>query len=109
MQSDLKNGTDLTGVGSVLKAMGAHGLDSGNSKAVGDYMGSLPLGLARMVQGGGEQYGGHGTQGAKDILGGAAQASTMPGSFAAPEADSAAELAGRAGSTLASKVPILNA
>src|ERR1700746_611241 len=52
--NDIKDGNDLTGVGSVLKKMGAHGVYSGNSEAVGDFMASLPLGLLRMGKGGGE-------------------------------------------------------
>src|SRR6201986_4124468 len=51
---DLEYGTDLTGVGSVLKAMGAHGVYNGNSQAVGDFMASLPLGLLKTVKGGAE-------------------------------------------------------
>ena len=108
VQSDLKNGTDLTGVGSVLKAMGAHGLDSGNSQAVGDFMGSLPLGVAKMVQAGGEAGQGQIKQGAKDAIGGALQASTIPASFVAPEAGDATDAvmsgAGKVGDAIASKI-----
>jgi hypothetical protein len=47
VSEDLKYGTDLTGIGTVLKKMGAHGVYSGNPEAVGDFMGSLPLGLSK--------------------------------------------------------------
>ncbi len=40
--SDIEHGTDITGVGSVLKKLGAHGVYNGNPQAVGDFMASLP-------------------------------------------------------------------
>src|SRR5580658_3734311 len=39
---DIKYGTDVTGVGSVLKKLGAHGVYEGEPHAVGDFMASLP-------------------------------------------------------------------
>lgn len=99
VQSDLMNGTDITGVGHVLKAMGAHGLASGTSEDTAKFMGSLPLGLLRLVQGGAEiaQHGQR-WQGTKDIAGGALQAATIPGSFVAPEAGETADaVLGKAG------------
>lgn len=107
---DLEHGTNLTGVGSVLKAMGAHGLDYGNSQGVADYMGSLPLGLLKAAKGESElAQSGKRWKGAKDIAGGALQAATIPGSFVAPEAgeiapevlDRAASAAGKAGTAVA--------
>lgn len=83
--NDIKYGTDETGIGTLLQKMGAHGVYSGNSQAVGDFMASLPLGLARMTQGAGETGQGQIKQGAKDIGAGALEASTIPASFAAPE------------------------
>lgn len=103
VQHDLKYGTDTTGVGHVLKALGAHGLYSGNSEGVGDFMGSLPLGLAKMVQGGGEAGQGKILQGAKDVGGGALQAATIPASFAVPEA---AEVAPRVAEKAVDLMPI---
>src|SRR5437879_5174266 len=50
--NDIKYGTDLTGVGTVLKKMGAHGVYAGNPEAVGDFMASLPLGVLKMIRGG---------------------------------------------------------
>jgi hypothetical protein len=71
----------------VLKKMGAHGVYSGNPEAVGDFMASLPLGVLRNIKGQAEtSQPGKLWQGTKDILGGTAQAATMPGSFVAPEA-----------------------
>jgi hypothetical protein len=81
---DLKYGTDLTGVGTVLQKLGAHGLYSGNSEKVGDFMGSLPLGLLKATQGAGELPD-QPAQGAKDIVKGVAQAATMPSMVVAPE------------------------
>jgi len=86
VQSDLMHGTDLTGIGHVLKAMGAHGLQSGETEATAKFMGSLPLGLLRMTQGGSELgLPGQRWQGTKDTVGGALDASTIPGAFMAPE------------------------
>ena len=51
LSDDLKYGTDQTGIGTVLKAMGAHGLDNGNSQAVGEFMASLPLGILKATKG----------------------------------------------------------
>lgn len=82
VQEDLENGTDQTGVGYVLKKMGAHGLSYGNSKEVGDFMGSLPLGLARATKGGAEvTQSGQTWQGTKDLFGGTMQALTIPSAF----------------------------
>jgi hypothetical protein len=93
--NDIKNGTDITGVGSVLKKMGAQGVYKGNPEAVGDFMASLPLGLLRATKGAAEvTQSGQQWQGAKDMAGGAMQASTIPGAFVAPEA---AEAAGEQG------------
>ena len=92
VSSDLKHGTDITGVGRVLKALGAHGLDMGVSPGVADFMGSLPLGLLKATKGAAEvTQPGQRIQGAKDVVGGALDASTIPGAFGAPEAG---ELAG---------------
>lgn len=106
VKTDLEHGTDLTGVGHVLKALGAHGLYNGNSQAVGDFMGSLPLGLARMAQGGGEEGQGHVVQGVKDTAAGALQAATIPSSVVSPEtSEVAAEGARGAASAMASLSP----
>lgn len=75
---DIKYGTDKTGIGTVLKKMGAHGVYNGNSQAVGDFMASLPLGLLRAAKGGAEtNQPGKVWQGTKDIVGGAGEAGTM--------------------------------
>jgi len=82
VMSDIKYGTDLTGVGTVLKRMGAHGVYNGNPEAVGDFMASLPLGLARATKGGAEiTQPGKTWEGTKDLVGGASQALTIPGAF----------------------------
>jgi hypothetical protein len=96
VSDDIKNGTDVTGVGTILKKMGAHGVYSGNSEAVGDYMASLPLGLLRAVKGQAEVGQGKVGGGAWDIVAGGLQASTIPAGLAAgPVTEEAA--AGTAG------------
>jgi hypothetical protein len=83
VSNDVKYGTDLTGVGTVLKKMGAHGVYSGNPEAVGDFMASLPLGLARATKGAGEvTQSGQTWQGTKDLAGGVMQAAQIPAAFA---------------------------
>jgi len=83
VSNDIKYGTDVTGVGTVLKKMGAHGVYSGNPEAVGDYMASLPLGLLKATKGGAEvTQEGKTWQGTKDIAGGALQAAQIPAAFA---------------------------
>jgi len=92
VSNDIKYGTDETGIGTVLKKMGAHGVYSGNSEAVGDFMASLPLGLLKATKGGAEVTPhvlggekGKTWQGVKDLVGGGIQAVTMPAAFVAPE------------------------
>jgi len=102
VSNDIKYGTDVTGVGTVLKKMGAHGVYSGEPQAVGDFMASLPLGLARMTKGGAEvTQPGQTWQGTKDIVGGGLQAATIPSAFmGGPAAETGAEVAGAATSKL---------
>jgi hypothetical protein len=91
VMNDIKYGTDVTGVGSVLKKMGAHGVYSGEPEAVGDYMASLPLGLLRATKGGAEiTQAGKTWQGTKDVVGGGLQAAQIPASFMGGEGVSAA-------------------
>lgn len=83
--ADIKDGGDRTGIGTVLQKMGAHGVNVGSPEAVGNFMASLPLGLARMTKGAGETITDPTSpQAAKDVLGGAVEASTIPSAFAAP-------------------------
>ena len=80
--TDIKYGTDITGVGTVLKKMGAHGVYNGNPEAVGDFIASLPLGVLQATKGGAEvTQSGKTWQGTKDIVGGTAQALTIPSAF----------------------------
>lgn len=106
VSDDIKYGTDKTGIGSVLKAMGAHGVYSGNPQAVGDFMASLPLGLAKATQGAGQVAQGKIAQGAGNVIGGAAQAATIPSAFMAPEIPKAPEAALAVGEQL-EKVPVV--
>lgn len=82
VSNDIKNGTDVTGVGTVLKKMGAHGVYSGEPEPVGDFMASLPLGLLRATKGAAEiPQSGKTWQGTKDLTGGTLQAVTIPSAF----------------------------
>lgn len=84
---DIKYGTDLTGVGTVLQKMGAHGVYVGQPEKVGDFMASLPLGLLRAAKGEGEMGQGKFGQGGTDYGAGLLQASTIPSTFVGgPEA-----------------------
>jgi flagellar motility protein MotE (MotC chaperone) len=90
--SDLQDGGDRTGVGTVLQKLGAHGIDSGNSAAVGDFMASLPLGLLKAAKGGAEMVPsaiggekGNTWRGVKDLVGGGLKAISEPAAFVAPE------------------------
>ena len=88
--NDLEYGTDHTGVGTVLKKMGAHGVSMGNPEEVGQFMASIPLGLLRYSKGMAEvtdpEHGAVAWQGLKDAIGGASQAATIPTSIVGPEA-----------------------
>jgi hypothetical protein len=79
---DLKYGTDVTGFGSFMKGLGAHGLYNGNPESVGDFLGSPLLGTLRAAKGGAEiTQEGKTWQGTKDIVGGAGEALQIPGAF----------------------------
>jgi hypothetical protein len=97
--NDVRYGTDVTKIGGVLKAMGAHGVDVSNSSAVGDWMASIPLGLLKIVKGAGEAEGsrsaGGNWQAAKDLAGGVGQTATMPTAVIAPESSELETLAGQ--------------
>jgi hypothetical protein len=98
---DLRYGTDRTGIGSLLKHMGAPGLESGTTPGVADFMGSIPLGTLKMIKGGAEFLNPEATpgklwQGTKDVAGGGLQAATIPSAFVAPESSEAIENAGNA-------------
>lgn len=103
---DLLNGTDATGIGSLLKKLGAPGLQSGVSPEVAQFMGSLPLGVLKMVRGTAEaaqpgQFG----RGLKDTAEGGLQAATIPSEFVAPEAgDTAGDILQEGGGKAAQTV-----
>ncbi len=82
---DIKYGTDITGVGTVLKHLGAHGVYNGAPQAVGDYMAGIPLGLLKATEGAGDIGQGKVVEGAKKVASGAVQAAEMPIQFVAPE------------------------
>jgi hypothetical protein len=97
--NDVKYGTDFTGIGKVLKKMGAHGVYVGNPEAVGDFMASIPLGLLRtgkgMAEAAGSQSAGGNWQAVKDMVGGIGQTAEMPSAVIAPENAELEELAGQ--------------
>ncbi len=98
---DLRNGTSITTLGALLHKLGANGIDSGVSPGVADFMGSLPLGLLRATKGGAEvATPGQRWQGVKDTVGGALDATQIPGGFASPVAG---ELAGQGGEAILSQ------
>jgi hypothetical protein len=90
---DLRYGTNRTGIGSLLKHIGAQPLESGTSSGVADFMGSIPLGALKMIKGASEYLNptANPLKGVKDVTGGALQASTIPGGFVAPESGEAIE------------------
>jgi hypothetical protein len=82
LEYDLREGTDLTGVGAFMKALGAHGV---GDNAVANFMASLPLGLTRALTGVTElPQSGKRWQGTKDTAFGLLDAASIPGSFANP-------------------------
>jgi polyhydroxyalkanoate synthesis regulator phasin len=106
---DIRNGSDKTEIGSILKKMGAQGTSGGASghtlgddyseNKAGDFVASPALGLSRVGQGAAE-LGQHGKrwQGTKDVVGGALDAAQIPLAVTAgPEAgEAAAKGAGKA-------------
>ena len=92
LKDDILHGSTKTELGRMLKASGAQPLANGQGEDVGAFFGSPVLGSARVVKGGAElTQSGRRWQGTKDVVGGALDASSIPGSFVAPEAG---ELAG---------------
>lgn len=102
VSDDLKYGTDVTGFGSFMKGLGAHGLYNGSPESVGDFMGSPLLGTLRAAKGGAEvTQEGKTWQGTKDIVGGTLEAAQIPAAFmGGPEL----EAGGAAASKVAGKV-----
>lgn len=95
LSDDIRNGTGQTLIGRMLQGMGAKGTSSGVPEATGNFMGSLPLGLARGLKGEAQIPQGKVWEGTKNIVGGGLQAATIPLSFAAPEAaEASSELPG---------------
>lgn len=94
VMTDIKYGTDLTGIGHVLKKMGAHGVDVGSPEAVGNFMASMPLGVLQATKGAGEVQNGQPLQGAKDMGAGILTAAQMPSAFMGAEPAAGAVEAG---------------
>lgn len=86
VKNDLLSGTANTKIGALLMLMGAPGLSKGVSPGVAEFMGSPMLGPTRVVKGAAELgQSGKRWSGAKDVVGGALDAATIPGGFIAPE------------------------
>lgn len=83
-EDDLRLGGGRTLVGRTLGHLqgrgdkGYSGLQSGVSPATAEFMGSAPLGITHALKGGAEMEEGHPIQGAKDVISGGMQASTIP-------------------------------
>jgi hypothetical protein len=96
--NDVRYGTGATLPGRILQKMGAPGTTSGVSEGVSEFMGSPLLGTARAAQGAAEiPQSGKGWQGTKDVVGGTAQALTIPSVFmGGPAAETGAGVAAKA-------------
>ena len=87
VENDLRHGGGRTIVGRTLGHMqgqgdkGYTGLEAGTSPGVADFMGSVPLGLAKMGKGTAEIQTGSPWQGTKDVASGGLQAATIPSAF----------------------------
>lgn len=100
LENDLRYGGDRTGLGSVLKAMGARGLNMGVSEGVADYMGSPLLGTVHAAQGVAETPE-HPIKGPLHAVGGVLEAATIPSGFVVPEVGEAAPALVKAGAEVA--------
>ena len=85
LEGDVRTGGTLTAPGRVLHAMGARGLESGTSKATGEFMGSTVLGPIHTAQGVAETPQ-HPVRGPVKAIGGVLETLTIPSAFVAPEA-----------------------
>jgi hypothetical protein len=86
IQQDLKYGGGTTLPGRAYAAAGGQPVYNGTSPGAADTVASLPLGGLKAAQGNMEMFAGHPWEGTKDMISGTLQASTIPGSFIAPEA-----------------------
>jgi hypothetical protein len=101
LHRDLMTGSANTDIGKLYKSIGGQPLEAGQGKDAAEFMASPILGPLRMVQGGGEAaQAGQRWQETKDVIGGALDAATIPGSFVSPNAG---ELAGTAGDAVLSQ------
>jgi len=89
LESDIRYGSANTFVGKILKGMGAEGVNEGSQAEAGNYMASPALGSVRAARGATELPE-HPLQGAKDIAGGALDASQIPAAFAVGPGEEAA-------------------
>jgi hypothetical protein len=92
LEADVRTGTGATLPGRILKKMGAPGLEMGQSKEVGEFMGSPLLGPIHAAQGV-AMLPQHPWEGTKKAVGGMFEAGTIPGLLAAaPEEGGAAAM-----------------
>lgn len=103
VQGDVKNGTDSTWVGSMLKKFGAKGTNYGNSEGVGDLMAGPALGVPKALEGATElahevkegvtnsnMNAGNVVRGVNKVVGGAFQSIGPAGMIVAPEGEALA-------------------
>jgi hypothetical protein len=97
VQADVKNGTDSTWVGSMLKKFGAKGTNYGVSEPISDLMAGPVLGVPKALEGGIEvkeaaEEGNlkKGVVGANKVIGGAFQSLGAAGMLLAPEGEALA-------------------
>ena len=91
VQDDINHGTDITGVGKVMKSLGSHGIDNSDHPLVGHMLALLPNGILNAVKGQAELAGSgvrpgqsvsdaahEGLQGLTDEVAGEGEAGAIP-------------------------------
>ena len=112
LENDLRHGGGRTVVGRAMGHLqgqgdkGYTGLEAGVSPGQADYMGSIPLGMAKAGKGAAEIGTGSPWKGTKDVVGGTLQMATIPSAFAVgPEGEAAVGAASNGVEKLWNKVP----
>jgi hypothetical protein len=91
VQDDINHGTDITGIGKVMKSLGSHGIDNSDHPLVGQMLALLPNGILNAVKGQAELAGSgvrpgqsvseaarQGLQGLTDEVAGEGEAGAIP-------------------------------
>lgn len=82
--ADLRYGSSFTKAGQIYKKLGGQPFYAGNGGAA-EFMMSMPLGIIKALEGGGDIGQGKVWQGTKKVVSGVLQAATIPLSFMSPE------------------------